>query len=62
MGNALSRSRDALPPEVEAEAVAKRAATRKARGTMGRKQRLEITGAARAPATVAAPVVTPPVT
>jgi hypothetical protein len=45
-------------PEVEAAAIAKRAATRKARGTMGKKQRLAITGATPAPAPAAAPAVT----
>jgi hypothetical protein len=47
-------------PEVEAAAIAKRAATRKARGTLGKKAKLAITGATPAPAPAPAPAVTPP--
>jgi hypothetical protein len=57
----------AKPPvksvKVKASAAEKSAATRKARNTMGPKQRLEVTATATSPEpTVAPPVVTPPVT
>jgi hypothetical protein len=44
-------------PAVETAAIAKRAATRTARGTMGKKAKLAITGATPAPAPAAAPPV-----
>jgi hypothetical protein len=46
-----------LTADEKAAAVAKRAATRKARGTMGKKQKLEIKGTVATPATGATPAV-----
>ena len=59
-GIAPPKARTEASPEVKALAKVKAAATRKARGTLGKKERLEITGAA--PAVIngapAAPVAT----
>lgn len=46
--------------EQKAEAAKKRAATRKARNTMGKKQRLKVTGDPTPPATPPAPATPPP--
>ena len=45
--------------KTKADAVAKRAATRKARNTMGKRERLKVTGATAAAAASAAPIATP---